>query len=387
MNLYNKMLTDRHIATSPSLPLSHLQENISGGGKCSRLIGLDLLRICLAILVFLFHSHIHVLKCDYGLLNGFVRMGALAMTGFFLLSGYVLEFTSSNKDFTNIKQIKTFYIKRLITILPLYYSYALINVGINMIHHGKVAVIQELLLFPIETLGIQTCFNGLFTFSHNGGSWFISCILICYFFYPLLHVLLRAISNKARIIIIALCAFLLLWSVFVDHYFNLGGIYSNPFIRMMEFMIGVLVFQLNVKDENSMMICWLRKPIVCVLTIFLLIAGVIFAYYIGIPHDYMLYSWMALPCFISLLFSLGTMKFGKLQNSKVVRYLSDLSFSLFLSQLLIVWVFVQTVLGYFNIDSNLANICLSAIVCFSIANILHYCIERPCARTLKTKML
>lgn len=29
--LYNKMLTDRHIATSSSLPMSHLQENISGG--------------------------------------------------------------------------------------------------------------------------------------------------------------------------------------------------------------------------------------------------------------------------------------------------------------------------------------------------------------------
>ena len=186
---------------------------------------------------------------------------------------------------------------------------------------------------------------------------------------------------------IALCAFLLLWSIFVDHYFNLGGIYSNPFIRMLEFMIGVLVFQLNGKDENNMIVYWLRKPIVCVLTIFLLIAGVIFAYNIGIPHDYMLYSWMALPCFISLLFSLGTMKFETIQNSKVVRYLSSLSFSLFLSQLYIVWVLVQRVFGYFKIDSNLANICLSAVVCFSIANILHYCIERPCTKYLKTKML
>ena len=48
------------------------------GGKSpvnQRVIGLDLIRISLAVLIFMFHSHIHVLKCDYGFLNGFIRMG------------------------------------------------------------------------------------------------------------------------------------------------------------------------------------------------------------------------------------------------------------------------------------------------------------------------
>lgn len=57
----------------------------------SRVVGLDLLRISLALLIFLFHSHIHILKCDYGIMNGFISMGAIAMTGFFLLSGYTLN--------------------------------------------------------------------------------------------------------------------------------------------------------------------------------------------------------------------------------------------------------------------------------------------------------
>lgn len=50
-----------------------------------RAIGLDLLRISLAILIFLFHSRIQVLKCDYGFLNSFIDMGAITMTGFFML--------------------------------------------------------------------------------------------------------------------------------------------------------------------------------------------------------------------------------------------------------------------------------------------------------------
>lgn len=57
---------------------------------------------------FLFHSHIHVLKCDYGFMNAFIDMGAIAMTGFFLLSGYVMDFTSRRKSFSDLREIKTF---------------------------------------------------------------------------------------------------------------------------------------------------------------------------------------------------------------------------------------------------------------------------------------
>ena len=52
-----------------------------------RAVGLDLMRISMALLVFMFHSRCHVLHCSYGFLNLFVDMGAVAMTGFFLLSG------------------------------------------------------------------------------------------------------------------------------------------------------------------------------------------------------------------------------------------------------------------------------------------------------------
>ena len=52
-----------------------------------RVVGLDMMRIAMAILIFMFHSRIHVLNCSYGILNSFVDMGAIAMTGFFMLSG------------------------------------------------------------------------------------------------------------------------------------------------------------------------------------------------------------------------------------------------------------------------------------------------------------
>lgn len=305
------------------------------------------------------------------------------MTGFFLLSGYTLNLT--NQMVNDAGDIKKFYIKRLITILPLYYVYALINIAQNILFDGSGALAEELILFPIETLGIQSVFATLFPYSHNGGSWFISCILICYFLYPLLQTLTKGLTDNKRILIILTLAFILLWSPFVQHYFNLQTIYSNPFFRILEFTIGVLVSQMNLRaDTNNQLILILRKPLMSILTVICLIAGVSIAYYIGIPHDFMLYNWVALPCFISLLVSLGYINF---RPTKFVQYMSNISFSIFLSQLIVVWYGVKYILSYIGCDSNIAKIFTSAAVCFGIANFLHFCIEKPATKYLKTKFV
>lgn len=361
------------------------------GGKSSvnqRVIGLDLIRISLAVLIFMFHSHIHVLKCDYSLLNGFVSMGAIAMTGFFLLSGYAINLSSGSKDMSDNKEIKRFYTKRLISILPLYYVWALIVIVTNIVAKGIPAIWEEIILFPVETLGIQSVFSTLFPYSHNGGSWFISCILICYFVFPLIHLLTKQIDDKRRLILIIILSAILLYSPFVKSYFNLQSIYSNPFFRLLEFYIGVLVCQMNLKQESQCKIIqFLRKPAICILTIITLLVGVSIAFYIGIPADFMLYNWIALPCFISLLVSLGYLEFKRLQNSKTIQYLCALSFSIFLSQIIAVWYIIKYAMEYIGCESNIVKILSSAIICFTIANFFHYCVEIPSAKYLKSKFL
>lgn len=196
------------------------------GGKSSenqRVVGLYYLRVSLAILIFLFHSH----------------------DVFFLLSGYTLNLT--NRKVENLGDIKKFYLKRLISILPLYYAWALVNIGQNVLIDGSDAVVEELILFPIEALGIQSVYATLFPFSHNGGSLFISCILICYFVYPLIQTLTKLLTDRSRIRIILILGAILLWSPFVQHYFDLQTIYSNPFFRALEFSIGIF----SVSDECS----------------------------------------------------------------------------------------------------------------------------------------
>jgi peptidoglycan/LPS O-acetylase OafA/YrhL len=132
----------------------HPQKKTAGG----RAVGHDVMRISMALLIFMFHSRIHVLHCSYGIINSFVDMGAIAMTGFFLLSGYVINLTYGRKDMSSSEEIKHFYLKRLISIIPLYFVWASLVVIANVVINGKSAAIDEIILFPVEFFGIQSVF-------------------------------------------------------------------------------------------------------------------------------------------------------------------------------------------------------------------------------------
>ena len=160
-----------------------------------RNVGLDFLRISLALLIFMFHSNMHF-ECHYGVLNHFARYGAIAMTGFFMLSGYALSL--SNKEIlTDIGSLKNYLLKRFISIYPLYYFVAFAF----MILLGSESFQSLALLFPFEVLGLQSCFTSLSMISHNGGTWFISCLTICYLLYPLLQWLIMRLKMKEKVIL------------------------------------------------------------------------------------------------------------------------------------------------------------------------------------------
>lgn len=214
--------------------------------KCRR-IGLDIFRIASAIAVCAFHTTAH-LNADYGVFQPIVRMGAVFMTAFFVLSGYALFINYSSKDISKLDQLKIFWIKRIINIIPLYYIVAIIYTVINS---REGTMIDEFVLLPIELLGIQSGFSSLEGYSHNKGTWFVSCILMCYFIYPWLQCLIKQISNKWKIVLMVLCSFVLLYSPLIVNRFGLFSTYSNWFFRTIEFFMGVILASLEPEVEKS----------------------------------------------------------------------------------------------------------------------------------------
>lgn len=100
------------------------------------------------------------------------------MTGFFIMSGFSIQYVyGENKLFE--RGLATYFVRRLISLLPMYLFVHIINSFFYGNDFGT-----ALRLFPIETLAIQTWFNSLLGYLHNGGTWFVSCLLIAYFIYP-----------------------------------------------------------------------------------------------------------------------------------------------------------------------------------------------------------
>lgn len=92
--------------------------------KRERLVGLDVMRIVLALFVFFFHSRMH--GADYAAWNPIVSKGMVFMTAFYMLSGFALYY-SQGRELDDWVSIKTFYKKRVLSIMPAYWAITIIH--------------------------------------------------------------------------------------------------------------------------------------------------------------------------------------------------------------------------------------------------------------------
>lgn len=347
-----------------------------------RNVGLDLLRISLALLIFMFHSNMHF-DCHYGVFDHFARYGAIAMTGFFMLSGYALSL-SSKVILTDIGSLKNFLLKRFISIYPLYYFVALVFI----ILLGSESFQSLALLFPFEALGLQSCFTSLSKISHNGGTWFISCLTICYLLYPLLQWIIIRLKVKEKVILGGVFLFLLFLAPLVQRHFNVASIYDNPFFRAMEFSLGIIAASVNNDMLKNNISYILRSKEILVMVIFFLILGISVAdFYLTGFRDFMLMNWMALPCFIMIFLILGNVRFDTVGENRLVSYSSALSYAFFLSQFFVWSISYHIINNWIGIDNNIMRIIVSFTICVGISVTLHECVEKPSSKYLKAQLL
>lgn len=339
-----------------------------------RMIGIDIIRIISAFIVFLFHSNMH-LGCNYGVFNDFIGMGAIFMTTFFMLSGFSLFISYADRSLMVLDNVKTFYQKRLIGILPLYYIIEIVYV----LYLGNESLKENIILAPIEILGIQSFFTSLFGITHNGGTWFISCILFCYLLYPFFQENIRQISLKWKIYITCILIFILLYASFAVKTFNLFGIYSNPIFRCMEFVIGVILASAM---EELKHLKWIFSVKVFLIEMVVLIIGVSAGVRLSVEvGNYMFYNWIIIPVSILLILSSSAINFRSKKIIKIITYLSSISYAFFLAQFF-TWDNTKKILLRFNTDGNIHRIFTSLIVCTCVAVLLHEVIEKPIQKKL-----
>ena len=292
-----------------------------------RVYTLDLFRILSVLCIFLFHSNMH-LGCNYKVLTSFISQSAIFMVAFFMLSGFSLYYNYYNCNLNIPDKLKIFYIKRIIKIYPLYiFTYIA-----YLLFYNTLPLKQNVLIAPIELLLLQSFFDGSFSVSHNGGTWFISCLFFCYFLFPWLKAIIA--EGKAKKIE-AVCFFYIitLLSPIIVKVFQFSNIYSNPFFRLLEFIIGMFVadFVIKFKSPNKkhVFIFFIISLAILILSITYLKKNPVFT------NDYTMYNFISVPCFAIMIYSLSNTKnkvVQQLARSLVIQYLSKISFSFFLAQ-------------------------------------------------------
>lgn len=303
------------------------------------------------------------------------------MTGFFMLSGYALQTAYGGKDMKNNRNIKDFYLKRFISIYPLYIVVGFLSVAMKTVA-GLQTVEDNLKLLPVELLGIQSFFDGsLFKYAHNGGTWFISCILICYFVFPLIKELLKGISVKAAMIGLLVLALLLSYIQLLPRRFECGDLYTNAFIRLLEFALGMLVAKLNMEGKGKGLIA-LRSWSLLIISIGCLIVGMSICNHYGVRGDLLMYV-----CLTVMFISLGNIKTSENENNyKAILYASSVSYAFYLSQFL-VWKptkFLEMHVGEFD---NFTKIIGTFVVCVIFTTLLHEIVEKRFGKYLKNQLI
>lgn len=359
-----------------------------------RYIGLDIFRVIAIIAICAFHTTIH-LGANYGPLQSMSRMGAVFMTAFFMLSGYSLFINYSSKNIIQLQNLKLFFLKRITGIIPMYYISALFFILLHyygetykILELGEYSILNELILFPVEILGIQSNFHSIFRYSHNSGTWFISCILICYLVYPLLQEVAKQISNKTKIKFIFLLIFILFYAPFVQLKFQTVTIYANPFFRILEFSIGVILASMKPKFDE---IDFIRKYIYnigsIILINILMIVGVSIAVHLNIyVSNYMLYSLICLSCFIVMLIGFSGIESNVLSKSKIIQYCSKIGYVFFLAQLYSNAI-CKTLIVKLNITNNLLIILFGWTVCIIISVMSYEIFEKPIKKILNKNII
>ena len=279
-------------------------------------------RFITAFIIFLFHSRIHLdWKVGQNHIDNFFLNGATFMTGFFVLSGFIMAHVYSNTDFIQRGNIFNFYLKRFAKIYPSY-AFATVVYFIFLHDYTSKQILRVLVTNPFL---VQGFFPNIFAIGMNGGTWSLTVEMFLYFLFPFL-ILLSAKSPKILIASLLIAAI----TSFNVHTDKSEYIYANPVFRLADFMCGMGFYFLKDKFKEVKFANLLHLVIVV-----LLICACI---KLGNDYQYMRGQFVIVPLFGAWIAMVYHSK-SKIYNNKIFEYLGLISYSFYL------WQFVAMELG------------------------------------------
>ena len=347
--------------------------------KREHLAVLDIIKICCAVLIYMRHS-ITMFGCTYGssLVDGLIcATTSPIMVCFFVVSGFSIYYNNSNRNLLDAGELRTFYKKRFITLFPIY-------ILVHMLSYVLVVntVQQKIYSTPVELLGLQSMYGGLFGISHSGATWFISSLLLGYFIYPLVQELLK-MNQRCIYLVTSVIFFVLVYSeVVMLQIFGVQPGYVNPVFRAMQVAFGAALCMAFTEDDKGN-----NKKAAIMMVANLIITGLLTAFalhykmgieYVTTPIYYYL---IAFAMLISIKF-----KPRLLTKSKLIKYAGSLTFYFFILQVFL-WRLSAKVCGLTGFESNKGKLLVSFVLCVALSIICKELFDKHAQKYLKNKLL
>lgn len=347
--------------------------------KREHLAILDIIKICCAVLIYMRHS-ITMFGCTYGssLVDGLIcATTSPIMVCFFVVSGFSIYYNNSNRNLLDAGELRTFYKKRFITLFPIY-------ILVHMLSYVLVVntVQQKIYSTPVELLGLQSMYGGLFGISHSGATWFISSLLLGYFIYPLVQELLK-MNQRCIYLVTSVIFFVLVYSeVVMLQIFGVQPGYVNPVFRAMQVAFGAALCMAFTKDDKGN-----NKKAAIMMVANLIITGLltVFALHYKMGIEYVTtpiyYYLIAFAMLISIKF-----KPSLLTKSKLIKYAGSLTFYFFILQVFL-WRLSAKVCGLTGFESNKGKLLVSFVLCVALSIICKELFDKHAQKYLKNKLL
>lgn len=348
--------------------------------KKARLIGIDILKIVCALLIFGRHAvrmgGCHFYLHNYLLDDLIVGMTSIVMSIFFIMSGFTIQYVYGERKILETRNsLVQYYAKRIIALLPMY---MFVHVVSSFFYGNSLG--DAVRLFPIEILGIQTWYNSLFGFLHNGGTWFVSCLLVAYFIYPLVSQLLSGLHIKWKLFVLVGLICMKIYASYILFYYKLSDTYTSPLFRTIEFIIGVVLCSVASLNE-------IKKYKWIDLILFFLSSIVLFkgrSIFVG-QWSGVNYLFIAILIYsASRLNVVQTDYKNRIINGilKIINYLVELNYPFYILQCILWKPFYALLSRYTFLEENSRRCLLAFGFLFFATIVLHEIYEKPVKKLL-----
>lgn len=311
-----------------------------------------------------------------------LKEGFIGVSFFFILSGFILAYNYQDKILNGKVSNKNFFIARIARIYPLHLLCLLIAVPLTIQDVSfELSIWLKQLFFNLTLTQSFIPIRAIY-FSFNSPSWSISNELFFYLVFPFLIISISRLKNykynKGLLTLFLLALPLLMLAIPSTYYKSL--FYVNPFFRVFDFVIGLLLFELYSKIKNQQRL--IHYNILEVSSVLLLVLFFVFHREFPLVLRYSVYYWLPMSLLI-LIFSFQKGFISNFLSNRVLILLGEISFGFYMFHQLILKYFKNLNATYFHIENEYLMISIIFIVSLLISYISFIWFENPVNRYLK----